>query len=120
VSSISLIAFPLGNCWNELSPGNKYIWQIQARKENDEHRRRYPEYRFRPVHNKNRKKKVLGPHQILEDDPNASTTATPVTSVSTAEVGGQQRSTTATDRTVHHLASVVHHHHHPEETAMAM
>ncbi|GBE88774.1 hypothetical protein SCP_1401790 [Sparassis crispa] len=45
----------IGNCWHALPLEDKKIWQTLAKKEKAEHRLRYPDYRFRPVHNKEKK-----------------------------------------------------------------
>ncbi|KAH9921250.1 uncharacterized protein BXZ73DRAFT_91853 [Epithele typhae] len=45
----------IGNCWRALPLEEKRIWEIEAKKAKIAHRERYPNYRFRPVHNKNKK-----------------------------------------------------------------
>jgi hypothetical protein len=52
-SSLSKI---IGSCWRSLPAEEKVIWEKRARAEKAEHKRKYPEYRFRPVHNKNKNK----------------------------------------------------------------
>ncbi|KAJ3711527.1 hypothetical protein C8R42DRAFT_728552 [Lentinula raphanica] len=52
-SSLSKI---IGSCWRSLPVEEKAIWEKRARLEKAEHKRKYPEYRFRPVHNKNKNK----------------------------------------------------------------
>ncbi|KAJ3748432.1 hypothetical protein DFH05DRAFT_1588655 [Lentinula detonsa] len=52
-SSLSKI---IGSCWRSLPTEEKAIWEKRARAEKAEHKRKYPEYRFRPVHNKNKAK----------------------------------------------------------------
>jgi hypothetical protein len=38
-----------GDAWNALSPSEKRPWVILAKKEKEEHERKYPNYRFRPA-----------------------------------------------------------------------
>ncbi|KAI0948001.1 hypothetical protein AcW1_009620 [Taiwanofungus camphoratus] len=45
----------IGNCWRALPLESKRVWENLAKKAKAEHRERYPDYRFRPVHNKNKK-----------------------------------------------------------------
>jgi hypothetical protein len=45
-----------GNCWRAL-PLEKRVWEVKAKHAKAEHKVRHPEYRFRPVHNKNKEKK---------------------------------------------------------------
>ncbi|TFK38302.1 hypothetical protein BDQ12DRAFT_723636 [Crucibulum laeve] len=44
----------IGNCWRQLAPDQKSVWESRAKHAKAEHKRQYPEYRFRPVHNKNK------------------------------------------------------------------
>ncbi|KAI0667188.1 hypothetical protein C8Q78DRAFT_1082320 [Trametes maxima] len=46
----------IGNCWRALPLEEKKYWEIEAKKAKAAHKERYPHYRFRPVHNKNKKK----------------------------------------------------------------
>ena len=46
-----------GNCWRALPPEEKRVWEVKARHAKAEHKVKYPNYRFRPVHNKNKEKK---------------------------------------------------------------
>ncbi|KAJ4471546.1 hypothetical protein J3R30DRAFT_1092755 [Lentinula aciculospora] len=57
-SSLSKI---IGSCWRSLPTEEKAIWEKRARVEKAEHKRKYPEYRFRPVHNKNKTKAADAP-----------------------------------------------------------
>ncbi|KAF8829487.1 hypothetical protein F5879DRAFT_921851 [Lentinula edodes] len=57
-SSLSKI---IGSCWRSLPTEEKAIWEKRARAEKAEHKRKYPEYRFRPVHNKNKTKSADSP-----------------------------------------------------------
>lgn len=58
----------IGNCWRALPLEEKRIWEIKAKHEKEAHSKKYPGYRFRPVHNKNKdKKKAKTPH-TLEDE----------------------------------------------------
>ncbi|TFK66380.1 hypothetical protein BDN72DRAFT_899899 [Pluteus cervinus] len=47
----------IGNCWRALPPSERSIWEGKAKKAKADHKQRYPDYRFRPVHNKNKDKK---------------------------------------------------------------
>ena len=47
----------IGNCWRSLPLEEKRIWEIKAKQEKEAHSKRYPGYRFRPVHNKDKAKK---------------------------------------------------------------
>ena len=47
----------LGNCWRALPLEEKRVWEIKAKHAKAEHKQMYPNYRFRPVHNKNKDKK---------------------------------------------------------------
>ncbi|KAG6855703.1 hypothetical protein H0H87_011857 [Tephrocybe sp. NHM501043] len=47
----------IGNCWRSLPLEEKKVWEVKAKHAKAEHKARYPEYRFRPVHNKNKNKK---------------------------------------------------------------
>jgi hypothetical protein len=47
----------LGNCWRALPLEEKRVWEIKAKHAKAEHKQMYPNYRFRPVHNKNKEKK---------------------------------------------------------------
>lgn len=46
-----------GNCWKSLPLEEKRVWEVKAKHAKADHKARYPEYRFRPVHNKNKDKK---------------------------------------------------------------
>ncbi|CAL1698936.1 unnamed protein product [Somion occarium] len=46
----------IGNCWRQLPLEEKRIWESRAKKAKADHRERYPNYRFRPVHNKHKKR----------------------------------------------------------------
>lgn len=46
----------IGNCWKALPDAEKKVWEARAKKAKAEHKEMYPNYRFRPVHNKNKKK----------------------------------------------------------------
>ncbi|KDQ31683.1 hypothetical protein PLEOSDRAFT_1088079 [Pleurotus ostreatus PC15] len=47
----------IGNCWRALPLDEKRVWEVKAKHAKAEHKARYPNYRFRPVHNKNKDKK---------------------------------------------------------------
>ncbi|KDR73398.1 hypothetical protein GALMADRAFT_252018 [Galerina marginata CBS 339.88] len=44
----------IGNCWRQLPLEEKKIWEKRAKEEKAAHKVRFPDYRFRPVHNKNK------------------------------------------------------------------
>ncbi|KAJ7191964.1 hypothetical protein GGX14DRAFT_480801 [Mycena pura] len=44
----------IGNCWRALPLPEKHIWEVKAKHAKAEHKLKYPDYKFRPVHNKNR------------------------------------------------------------------
>ena len=59
----------IGNCWRSLPLEEKRIWEIRAKQEKAAHKVMYPDYRFRPVHNKNKeKKKDRSAISATEDD----------------------------------------------------
>lgn len=58
----------IGNCWRALPLEEKRIWEIKAKQEKDAHSKRYPGYRFKPVHNKNKNKKKEKSPQTPEDE----------------------------------------------------
>ena len=45
-----------GNCWRQLPLEEKHYWEQRAKEEKQQHKIRHPDYRFRPVHNKNKNK----------------------------------------------------------------
>lgn len=47
----------IGNCWRSLPLEEKRVWEVKAKHAKAEHKLTYPEYRFRPIHNKNKEKK---------------------------------------------------------------
>lgn len=47
----------IGSCWRNLPLDEKRIWEVRAKHAKAEHKKLYPEYRFRPIHNKNKEKK---------------------------------------------------------------
>ncbi|KAH9970182.1 hypothetical protein BGW80DRAFT_608053 [Lactifluus volemus] len=47
----------IGNCWRSLPLEDKRVWEVKAKHAKAEHKQMYPNYRFRPVHNKNKEKK---------------------------------------------------------------
>jgi hypothetical protein len=50
-----LIGSTSGNCWRALPLEEKRVWEIKAKHAKAEHKQRYPGYRFRPVHNKQKR-----------------------------------------------------------------
>jgi hypothetical protein len=58
----------IGNCWKALPLEEKRVWEVKAKHAKAEHKVRYPEYRFRPVHNKNKDKKKEKPAPSAEDE----------------------------------------------------
>lgn len=57
-----------GNCWRSLPLEEKHVWEVKAKHAKAEHKLRYPEYRFRPVHNKNKEKKKEKPQVTPEEE----------------------------------------------------
>ncbi|PPQ84722.1 hypothetical protein CVT26_014483 [Gymnopilus dilepis] len=55
-SSLSKI---IGNYWRSLPPEEKRAWEVKAKHEKAAHKIRFPDYRFRPVHNKNKLKSAI-------------------------------------------------------------
>ncbi|KAJ7599434.1 hypothetical protein C8J56DRAFT_916681 [Mycena floridula] len=47
----------IGNCWRSLPLEEKKVWEFRAKSAKAAHKLQYPEYRFRPVHNKNKAEK---------------------------------------------------------------
>ena len=47
----------LGNCWRALPLEEKRVWEVKAKHAKAEHKQMFPNYRFRPVHNKNKERK---------------------------------------------------------------
>ncbi|EPT02188.1 hypothetical protein FOMPIDRAFT_1048193 [Fomitopsis schrenkii] len=61
----------IGNIWRALPLEEKERWWAQARKAKAEHKIMYPDYKFKPVHNKNKKKAKdakATPTPVSEDD----------------------------------------------------
>lgn len=54
---ITKLSYGTGNCWKALPETEKKTWEVKAKKAKAEHREMYPNYRFRPVHNKNKNKR---------------------------------------------------------------
>jgi len=50
----------IGNCWRQLPLDEKRVWERRAKEEKEKHKLQYPDYRFRPVHNKNKNKDKSG------------------------------------------------------------
>ncbi|KAJ3495553.1 hypothetical protein NMY22_g19923 [Coprinellus aureogranulatus] len=46
----------MSNCWRNLPLDEKKVWEQKAKVAKAEHKIAYPHYRFRPVHNKSKKK----------------------------------------------------------------
>ncbi|KAF8957806.1 hypothetical protein BDZ97DRAFT_1588171, partial [Flammula alnicola] len=44
----------IGTCWRQLPLEEKRIWEVKAKQEKANHKAMFPDYRFRPVHNKNK------------------------------------------------------------------
>ncbi|KAF8205172.1 hypothetical protein K438DRAFT_1757163 [Mycena galopus ATCC 62051] len=42
----------IGNCWRSLPLPEKHTWEVKAKHAKAEHKLKYPDYKFRPVHNK--------------------------------------------------------------------
>jgi len=48
--------FQLGNCWRALPLEEKHVWEVRAKHAKADQKIQYPEYKFCPVHNKNKDK----------------------------------------------------------------
>ncbi|KAI0317057.1 hypothetical protein OF83DRAFT_1172331 [Amylostereum chailletii] len=48
----------IGNCWQSLPLDERKVWEIKAKHAKAEHKAMYPNYRFKPVHNRSKEKKV--------------------------------------------------------------
>jgi hypothetical protein len=48
-----------GNCWRQLPLEEKRCWEQRAKEEKQQHKVRHPDYRFRPVQNRNKNKDPL-------------------------------------------------------------
>ncbi|TFK48887.1 hypothetical protein OE88DRAFT_1737113 [Heliocybe sulcata] len=46
----------IGNCWRALPLEEKAVWEKAAKEAKLEHKKKHPDYRFRPVHNKHKKR----------------------------------------------------------------
>ncbi|TFY67991.1 hypothetical protein EVJ58_g1285 [Rhodofomes roseus] len=46
----------IGNVWRELPYEDKQYWVLEAKRAKAEHKLQYPNYKFRPIHNKDKKK----------------------------------------------------------------
>ncbi|KAG6369510.1 hypothetical protein JVT61DRAFT_14308 [Boletus reticuloceps] len=58
----------IGNCWRSLPLEEKRVWEIKAKQEKEAHSKRYPGYRFKPVHNKSKDKKKAKATPTPEDE----------------------------------------------------
>ncbi|PFH48244.1 hypothetical protein AMATHDRAFT_65996 [Amanita thiersii Skay4041] len=58
----------IGNCWRALPLDEKRVWEVKAKHAKAEHKARYPNYRFKPVHNKNKDKKKDKTQPAPEDE----------------------------------------------------
>lgn len=47
----------IGNCWKSLYPKERAHWEQAAEKAKQDHKRRYPDYRFQPKHDPEKKKR---------------------------------------------------------------
>ncbi|KAH9930182.1 hypothetical protein B0H21DRAFT_761696 [Amylocystis lapponica] len=66
----------IGNCWHALPLEQKKVWEDMAKRAKAEHREMYPDYRFKPVHNKNKPKadKAGAPKRVEKAPPLSSPT----------------------------------------------
>ncbi|KAF8630977.1 hypothetical protein AX15_002700 [Amanita polypyramis BW_CC] len=58
----------IGTCWRSLPLEEKRVWELKAKHAKAEHKVLYPDYRFRPVHNKNKDKKKEKQQTTVEDE----------------------------------------------------
>ncbi|KAG7089648.1 hypothetical protein E1B28_011310 [Marasmius oreades] len=45
----------IGNCWRSLPAQDKRIWEFRAKRAKELHKQEFPNYKFKPVHNKKKK-----------------------------------------------------------------
>jgi hypothetical protein len=57
-----------GNCWKALPEQEKKSWEARAKKAKAEHKEMYPNYRFKPVHNKNKNRQKKEKMPLDEPD----------------------------------------------------
>ncbi|KAH7929942.1 hypothetical protein BV22DRAFT_1028907 [Leucogyrophana mollusca] len=58
----------IGNCWRSLPLEERRVWETKAKQAKAAHKATYPDYRFRPVHNKNKEKKKEKAVVTAEDE----------------------------------------------------
>ncbi|KDR79725.1 hypothetical protein GALMADRAFT_137502 [Galerina marginata CBS 339.88] len=56
----------IGNCWRQLPLEEKKVWEKRAKEEKAAHKVRFPDYRFRPVHNKNKAPSVSSTKSLVK------------------------------------------------------
>ncbi|KAL0960241.1 hypothetical protein HGRIS_011873 [Hohenbuehelia grisea] len=58
----------IGETWKAAPLEERRVWEAKAKQAKAEHKAKYPDYRFRPVHNKNKDKKKVKPQPSAEDE----------------------------------------------------
>ncbi|KZT24811.1 hypothetical protein NEOLEDRAFT_1134471 [Neolentinus lepideus HHB14362 ss-1] len=58
----------IGNCWRALPLDEKAIWEKAAKEAKILHSQKYPNYKFRPVHNKHKKRCELKKARTSDDE----------------------------------------------------
>jgi len=84
---LSLIDY-LGNCWRQLPLDEKRVWEKRAKEEKEKHKIQYPDYRFKPVHNKNKKSGLSS--TSTSHNSSSSTSSGPHGSSSLGNSGGRK------------------------------
>ncbi|KAF9267674.1 hypothetical protein L218DRAFT_1073783 [Marasmius fiardii PR-910] len=72
----------IGNCWRSLPAQDKRIWEIRAKRAKELHKQEFPNYKFKPVHNK--KKKGNQEESSSPTNPNGSSTSKVKLTISTS------------------------------------
>lgn len=58
----------LGSLWRSLPPSEKRVWEHRAKQEKVQHQRKYPDYKYKPVHNRAKAKSVKKEERIENDE----------------------------------------------------
>lgn len=57
----------IGACWKSLPADERKVWEVKAKEAKAMHKKMYPDYRFKPVHNKNKEKeRQSGPYATVK------------------------------------------------------
>ncbi|KAL0574112.1 hypothetical protein V5O48_007845 [Marasmius crinis-equi] len=72
----------IGNCWRSLPAQDKRVWEIRAKHAKELHKKEFPNYKFKPIHTKSKKKNP--PEISIAADSNGSTTSKVKLTISTS------------------------------------